>query len=144
MSLCWVSIPNNLYLPLSCLHIIPLLFPLAASGLFSVSVHLLLFRYILSFVVFSWFHIYKWYKWLIDSIYISDTVQHWPFSVWLISLSIMPSSPSTLLQMAKRCSFIWPSHTKVIPFIYNESYSTIYIYYILYISSLPIHLLMDT
>ena len=101
-------------LPLSCSSPFPL-----PTGLFSVSVSLFLFCFVHLFVVFFRFH--KWY--------LSDIITKWYhhqvievisssifFSVWLISLSRMPSKSIHVAANGKFSWFLWLS--RIPPYIY--------------------------
>ena len=63
-------------------------------------------------------------------LYFLDSTYKWShtisvfLSLWLVSLSVMPSKLSLLLQMAKFCSFLWMSSI----LLYDCPYGCVYVY----------------
>ena len=67
--------------------------------------------------------------------HISDIIQYLSFSVWLISLRIMPSQPSMLSQVAGFPSFLWMNNSSLnmCVYVYVCVCVCVYIYIYIYI-----------
>ena len=90
--------PNHLYLFLPCCYTTPLPFCLflVTTSLFSVFVILLFFFLLNSLILLMFF--------VCD---ICDMIQYFSFSIWLISLSIMPSKSIHFAANGKISFFLW-------------------------------------
>ena len=77
-----------------CFVLLPFLFLLISTNLFSISVSLFQFSYI---YFLSFFHI----------LHVSDSIQYMSFSVWFISLSIVPYKPIHVVANGRSSFFFY-------------------------------------
>ena len=114
-SLCYILHPYGLFMTGSLFLLIPFTYftpqsssPLATTCLSSVSMSLFLFCFI-CFIFLD---------------YVSEIIQHLPFSVWLISLSTVLSRATHVVTNGKISSFLWLSHIPLyiyLIFIYSST-----------------------